>query len=73
MFGFDTRDSRDPERHHRILQLLDEVWRRQYPQLRFGQLLANVEHGLERNLFSFEDDKLEAALKKVIEKGFFSP
>jgi hypothetical protein len=62
---------RDPNRIPHVLRLIGELWTK-YPQLRLGQLLVNVDKRFETNPFYIEDDEVEAALRKVADKGFFS-
>lgn len=53
--------ARPPERIPRILSKIQAIWER-YPDMRFGQLLANLFPKYESNLFHPEDDRLEQAL-----------
>lgn len=60
---------RDPARITRILALIEQIWR-DNPDLRLGQLLANSASGMEKRLFTYEDNKLEAdlvAFKRILE------
>lgn len=73
MFHFDSANkdkSREPERVKRMLGLLEQLWTK-YPQLRLGQLLSNVDARFDTNVFFLEDAEVEAAMKKVLDKGSF--
>ena len=62
---------RDPARIDRILTKLGEVWRKS-PDLRLGQLVDNlrIQAPTSFQCFSFEDDRIEAAIDRVIAGGW---
>lgn len=53
---------RDPERIPKILNEIEKIWQ-QYPDLRLGQLVLNLEYRLP--LYQIEDEELVAALKSL--------
>lgn len=53
---------RDPERIPKILNEIEKIWQ-QYPDLRLGQLILNLEYRLP--LYQIEDEELVAALKSL--------
>lgn len=53
---------RNPERIPKILNEIQKIWQ-QYPDLRFGQLILNLEYRLP--LYNVEDEELVAALKSL--------
>lgn len=69
---------RDPERIHRILAYIEDIWL-MYPDMRLGQLLANAVDGsigvepmntkrpFETNTYYIEDDFVEERLSKYLE------
>lgn len=59
---------RDAKRIDRILNLLRNFWY-QVPDWRLGQLLSNIAAADRyplKDLFYYEDDRLEAALGKMV-------
>lgn len=52
---------RDPKRIDRIVDKLTTLWHAN-PDLRFGQLVANVLHYSDDSQFYLEDDKFETAV-----------
>lgn len=56
---------RDPDRISRILGTIEKIWR-DSPDLRLGQLLANASTNYGRNLFYYEDSKLEDDLNTFV-------
>lgn len=58
---------RDPKRIDRIAKKFTYIWK-SVPDWRFCQLYVNL-FGREDN-FYIEDDKIEAILDEIIEKGF---
>lgn len=50
-----TLNTRPPEMHRHLLSVLERKWR-QYPHLRFGQLLNNIV--AEESLFYMSDENL---------------
>lgn len=58
---------RDPQRIKRITRKFEYIWEF-YPDWRFCQLYVNM-FGRGDN-FYVEDDKIEAILDEIIEKGF---
>lgn len=59
------RPTRDPARIARIADKLTRAWAL-YPDLRLGQLVANLAGALD--VFSVEDELLEAALDEFLAK-----
>lgn len=58
---------RDPERISKILDDIEEIWLH-YPDMRFGQLIANfVIQGRSDNFFYQEDDITQEKIKRVKE------
>ena len=58
---------RDPKRIDRILNLLRAYWT-QNPDLRLAQIVGNEVPGSRAgDIYNFEDDKLEAALRKRLD------
>ena len=53
---------RNPERIPKILNEIEKIWQ-QYPDLRLGQLILNLEYRLP--LYNVEDEELVAALKSL--------
>ena len=53
---------RNPDRIPKILNEIEKIWQ-QYPDLRLGQLILNLEHRLP--LYQIEDEELVAALKSL--------
>jgi hypothetical protein len=53
---------RNPERIPKILNEIEKIWQ-QYPDLRLGQLILNLEYRLP--LYQIEDEELVAALKSL--------
>lgn len=60
---------RDPKRIDTIMSQIKTYWKA-YPDLRFGQVVAVIHHGIgeERDLFNVEDDVTESALWGLLEK-----
>lgn len=56
---------RDMDRIERILNKIKKIWY-EYPDLRLGQLLMNVNKYFEGNTFYHEDNELESALDDFI-------
>lgn len=53
---------RNPDRIPKILNEIQKIWQ-QYPDLRLGQLILNLEYRLP--LYHIEDEELVAALKSL--------
>lgn len=53
---------RNPDRIPKILNEIEKIWQ-QYPDLRLGQLILNLEYRLP--LYHVEDEELVAALKAL--------
>lgn len=53
---------RNPDRIPKILNEIEKIWQ-QYPDLRLGQLILNLEYRLP--LYNVEDEELVAALKSL--------
>ena len=58
---------RDINRIDAITDKLNKIWK-QYPDLRFFQLLCNIGFDFRNDWFYFEDDKLIEVLNKVEEQ-----
>ena len=56
---------RDPERIRRALEKLALLWESE-PDLRLGQIIVNLTG--KADSFNVEDDRVEAALDKALEK-----
>ena len=54
---------RNPDRIKPFLSEVERVWNK-VPDWRFGQLMTNWLHGLERDPFYFEDSDLLEELKR---------
>ena len=58
---------RNPERIDRYMNLLTQVWK-EFPDLRFGQLLANmlgfVQQEAQKDIFFIEDEEFFATFTK---------
>lgn len=53
---------RNPDRIPKILNEIEKIWQ-QYPDLRLGQLILNLEYRLP--LYQIEDEELVTALKSL--------
>ncbi len=60
---------RDPARIDKITNTLNELWHK-YPDLRFWQLLLNINWDYRGDFFFVEDDRIEKILEKTLEEGF---
>ena len=60
---------RDPNRIDLILTLLGDIWK-EYPDLRFWQLLLSIDWNYVGDLFFLEDDRVLEALEKMRREGF---
>ena len=62
---------RDPARIDRILTKLGEVWRKS-PDMRLGQLVDNLRlrEPTPFQRFNVEDDRIEAAIARVVAGGW---
>ena len=60
---------RDPARIERVMLKLAQVWGTA-PDLRLGQLVLNLAG--KADPFHLEDDRLEAALDRLLDSGGFS-
>lgn len=59
---------RDPTRMPKILQKLQTLWEK-YPDMRFCQLLASINGGVDDD-FYIEDDVLLQRIRKIMAEGF---
>jgi hypothetical protein len=66
--GTTEYSGRDPKRIQRMARQIVDLWVC-YPDMRLGQLLCNLDPEFGKNTWNFEDDKLEASLKKVLDNG----
>lgn len=57
---------RDLKRIPRIMKKLHQVWAR-YPDLRFYQLVENIQNELDWPMFYIEDDEFEELIDKCLE------
>jgi len=60
---------RDTQRIDRILEKISRLWHK-YPDMRFWQLLVNIPWKYRGDMFFIEDDRTEAAIDEILEKGF---
>jgi len=60
---------RDPKRIDEITATLNKLWHK-YPDLRFWQLLLNINWDYRGDFFYLEDDRIETILKTTLEEGF---
>ena len=60
---------RDPERIDSFMKIIKNIWK-QYPDLRFGQLLLNAFSSDDSNmhLYYLEDDKFLEVIKNAYKK-----
>ena len=59
---------RDPARIELIATLLVDIWKK-YPNLRFWQLLLNINWDYYGDYFFLEDDKVLSVLERVRREG----
>ena len=59
---------RDPQRIDLILTLLADAWKK-YPDLRFWQLLLDIDWNYKGDFFFMEDDKVLSVLERVRREG----
>ena len=59
---------RDPQRIDLILTLLADTWKK-YPDLRFWQLLLDIDWNHKGDFFFMEDDKVLSVLERVRREG----
>lgn len=59
---------RDPARIDRITDKINQIWK-QYPDMRFWQLMLNIAWDYRGDFFYLEDDRAEKALDTVIKEG----
>jgi hypothetical protein len=56
------------KRPHELCEVLDKL-HRQYPEWRFGQLVANVAGWADRDVWDVEDDALLEAARSHLKKA----
>jgi hypothetical protein len=54
---------RDPERIDAFCKELAEVWKKSFPDWRFGQLFNNLQRAAGSDLFYFEEDDMMKLIK----------
>lgn len=60
---------RDPNRIHEVMIRLEELWRK-YPDLRFMQLICNMQASVNNDMYYYEDDRFKAIIDLFTEVGF---
>lgn len=60
---------RDPKRIDVITNTLNELWHK-YPDMRFWQLLSNINWDYRGDMYYVEDDSIKVSLDKAIKEGF---
>lgn len=59
---------RKKERIKEFLNELGDIWEKECPDWRFGQLMMNVLGSLERDPFFYEEDEMLEEFKKFFNK-----
>ena len=59
---------RDIKRIKPFMEALAEIWKKEVPDWRFGQLMSNVLNSFEKDPFFIEEDEMLERFKKFFEK-----
>lgn len=61
---------RDIKRIKPFMEALAEIWEKEAPDWRFGQLMSNVLNSFEKDPFFIEENEMLERFKKFFEKDF---
>lgn len=59
---------RDPNRLDKFYEKLKAIHKEHFPDLRFGQLISNIQSQEGNDLFYYEEDKFLEALNRFVNK-----
>ena len=62
---------RDPNRIHKVMIAVEALWNK-YPDLRFMQLINNLQCAYGNDMYYVEDDKFKDLIELLTEMGFKS-